>query len=638
MRHASLATLLLSSALLLGPVAHGQTSAVPDTISYQGRVTDSTGTPIGNNSSVNRTAIFRIYDSASGGTRLWSEQQTVTIASGDFSVLLGTGTAVGGEPNANPLHAIFTGAQRFLGVTIDDGTANIDTEISPRQQLVTTAFAFRAKVAESVLSQAISSGMLANNAVTSIQLADTAVTTPKLTDTSVTTAKLADASVTSAKILDGTIGANDIANGQVTAAKLAPDIGVWTPTGSHVYRAAGNVGIGTSTPQAMLSLGNSLANTKLAIYDPNNADVYGLGKGVAQFRFHLGNSAARFSFLNAPSGSEVFTVLGNGNVGVGHTGPETKLHVAGAIAADGASGYTFRGTGDFDGGIFSPGDGQIVFRTNAVERVRINEHGLLGIGHGSPHWPLHVHRADNARAAFTTDTSGSGGSDGLHVGSHASAAFVWNYEATPLQLATSGFARQIIEADGRMGFGMANTDAGVAFQFRAAHTGQVHIMHLRDGNGNEAYSLQHGGNAYKPGGGSWAASSDRRLKTDIQDLRGSLEKLLQLRSVTFYYKDQARQGAGLHHGFIAQEVEPVFPNWVAKNTDGMLMVGPKGFESLAVQAFRELRAEKDAQIATLETRIKDMETRERAQAERLAALEQRFAAFARAAGSADNNN
>jgi len=33
----------------------------------------------------------------------------------------------------------------------------------------------------------------------------------------------------------------------------------------------------------------------------------------------------------------------------------------------------------------------------------------------------------------------------------------------------------------------------------------------------------------KPGGGSWAVASDARLKKNIEDLHGSLDRLLQLR-------------------------------------------------------------------------------------------------------------
>lgn len=79
---------------------------------------------------------------------------------------------------------------------------------------------------------------------------------------------------------------------------------------------SGNVGIGTDNPMALLSLGSSKANTKLALYE-NGSSIYGMGIQSYQFLFHLGNPAARFSFYNQAGGNELLTIHGNGNVGIG---------------------------------------------------------------------------------------------------------------------------------------------------------------------------------------------------------------------------------------------------------------------------------------------------------------------------------
>jgi hypothetical protein len=113
------------------------------------------------------------------------------------------------------------------------------------------------------------------------------------------------------------------------------------------------------------------------------------------------------------------------------------------------------------------------------------------------------------------------------------------------------------------------------------------------------------GDAFKPGGGSWGVVSDRRLKKDIEPLAGALDKVLQLRSVTYQYKDPAKVGQlpGTQIGFIAQELEEVFPEWITVNADGYKTVNIRGFESLTVQSIRELRAEKDAEIAAVKTEL-----------------------------------
>jgi hypothetical protein len=82
-------------------------------------------------------------------------------------------------------------------------------------------------------------------------------------------------------------------------------------------------------------------------------------------------------------------------------------------------------------------------------------------------------------------------------------------------------------------------------------------------------------------------------------------------------------------GFIAQEVERVFPDWVSEGADGYKTVGPRGFEALTVEALRELRAEsaaidggQSARIAALEAENAKLRTElDRRDAEYRARLE-----------------
>ena len=162
--------------------------------------------------------------------------------------------------------------------------------------------------------------------------------------------------------------------------------------------------------------------------------------------------------------------------------------------------------------------------------------------------------------------------------------------------------------------GTAQSDAAFAIETTANNFAKVFGI---DASGNATVTQ---GNltlagataqAYKPGGGSWAAPSDVRLKRDVRPLDHVLDRMLQLHGVTFEYAnpDDGLHPAGRHTGFIAQQVQQVFPDWVGQTPDGYLSVGPQGFEAMTVEALRELRAEKDAEIIDLRARLERIEAR-----------------------------
>jgi hypothetical protein len=123
-----------------------------------------------------------------------------------------------------------------------------------------------------------------------------------------------------------------------------------------------------------------------------------------------------------------------------------------------------------------------------------------------------------------------------------------------------------------------------------------------------AFNLHVNGTAGKPGGGSWSVASDARLKRNIQPLRGVLDKLLQLRGVSFEYRDPGSiyELPGERMGLIAQEVEPVFPDWVEAGPDGMKRLTVRGFEALTIEALRQLREEKGAELQELKQSVAEL--------------------------------
>ncbi|MBN2447177.1 MAG: tail fiber domain-containing protein [Phycisphaerae bacterium] len=143
-------------------------------------------------------------------------------------------------------------------------------------------------------------------------------------------------------------------------------------------------------------------------------------------------------------------------------------------------------------------------------------------------------------------------------------------------------------------------------------------------NAPMGFQLAVNGTAAKPGGGSWSVYSDRRLKTDIRPLENALERLLALRGVTYEYTKDAGWLAipGRQVGLIAQEVEEVFPDWVAEDANGYKYTTIRGLEALVVEALRELRCERETEIEALRAENQELLAR----VARLEALIQKSAA------------
>jgi microcystin-dependent protein len=142
----------LPALLMCASIGRAADANPPDRMSYQGYLVDSSGTALGNTAPKNYDVIFRIWSDqllATTGYRLWSEQQTITVDKGYFSVLLGEGSSYSGE--ARPLlSSLFTNAlnasDRFIDITVRGiGTGGTDSTILPRVRLLSSPYAFLAR-------------------------------------------------------------------------------------------------------------------------------------------------------------------------------------------------------------------------------------------------------------------------------------------------------------------------------------------------------------------------------------------------------------------------------------------------------------------------------------------------------------
>ena len=102
-------------------------------------------------------------------------------------------------------------------------------------------------------------------------------------------------------------------------------------------------------------------------------------------------------------------------------------------------------------------------------------------------------------------------------------------------------------------------------------------------------------------GGDITAFSDIRVKENIEDLEGSLDKVTQLRGVSYNKIGSEEKSIGV----IAQEIQEVLPEVVREGQDGMLSVAYGNITAVLIEAIKE---QQDI-ISQLEERIVDLENR-----------------------------
>jgi hypothetical protein len=100
------------------------------------------------------------------------------------------------------------------------------------------------------------------------------------------------------------------------------------------------------------------------------------------------------------------------------------------------------------------------------------------------------------------------------------------------------------------------------------------------------FNVQTGSNmtTLSDGGMGWVYPSDMRLKENVSNMHGNLEKLQDMSGYEFNYIDHSET----HYGVIAQEVKEVFPHAVHEKESGMLGVNYTELVPVLINCIKEL--------------------------------------------------
>ena len=343
-----------------------------------------------------------------------------------------------------------------------------------------------------------------------------------------------------------------------------------------------------------LTIGGALAPT-IALWDTTNAsyvgsisqidaDMYLTNTGAGQMVFSTDNTS-RYTISStgistwSVGGSTAMT-LNSSVLAMGVT-PNTWT-VYKALQVQGASIFSTTGndTG-FGSNVYY--DGGYKFRSASSDKAtRYEQFG----GSHSWHYTASPGTAGNTATftqAMTLDASGS-----LLVGT-----------TTSLQNTSHSF----------QALGTTNSFWAGTFQ----HDGTVgsprllgwRLPNSSDSNAYFVYAINSGGNCFNVFGngsvnnstGTYGTISDLRLKENISDARNYLADLLKLRVVKYSLKSE-QSAVATKLGFVAQEVEQVFPTLVETNGDDVKSIKTSILIPMLLKAIQELTA----RVQTLEAK------------------------------------
>jgi trimeric autotransporter adhesin len=443
-------------------LAHAQ---IPRTLSYQGLLADSLGNPKPDGT---YSFTFRLYESAMGGSPIWSEARTLSVTKGLFYTTLGDQVIIG--------PSVAFDRPYWLGIQVSG-----NPELSTRMPLTASAYSIT-----SIRSDTARFALTAPHQ----GLVDSARIAGTIPDNTVTTAKIVDGAITGAKVGNGQVvkRLNGIADGVTLAAQGGATI---TSHNDTIIINAGSGGGGTGVqgvqntnntidvinpngPTVTVNVKNSgISTTQLADNSVTSAKI---ADGTIQFT-DMGQNGAISGQTVKWSGT--VWQPSNDNIGTGVFLPLTGGTLTGSITSTGSPSITM-GKGNFGGGNTNAGTNAFVAGQNNTSSSYVasvaggsNNSATLdnasiggGIGNLASGISSHVGGGDGNTASGTTAAVG-GGHGNAATGSDAVAGGGNYNQATGVASTVSGGAQNkarglysVVGGGGGASLGDSNSASG----------------------------------------------------------------------------------------------------------------------------------------------------------------------------------
>ncbi|HCT84935.1 MAG TPA: hypothetical protein DF296_07010 [Candidatus Margulisbacteria bacterium] len=428
--------------------------------------------------------------------------------------------------------------------------------------------------------------------------------------------------------------------------------------GSANSSGANNVGIGTNAGRYRGATGTAGMNPNNSVYigytargyddNDNNSIVIGYNAvGIGANTVVLGNS------------SIVTTVL-TGNVGIGKTNPAQKLDVNGTVKAtafvgDGSgltnlpaavtpsvlmsgSTYLYRiGTANLyntfvgsDAGNRNISGGNNLFtgykagyyNTTGAYNVfngyyagYSNTTGMYNVFDGVNAGQSNTTGANNVFSGYLAAGGNVAGTGNVMIGYKAGSSYAGGgaalqdpHNSIYIGAESGGYFyddnNSIVIGYNAQGLGSNTVVLGNKNIVTTVLTGNVGIGTTSPGTKLDII----GGSGRVASGQSWLTNSDVRYKKNITTLTNALEKVMNLRGVHYDLKEDTTvtPNQGKYVGVIAQELEAQYPELVVTDHQtGYKSVAYDKISAVLLQALKELKQEKDAQLEKLKAENAD---------------------------------